>query len=70
MELIQGRGMMDRIFEHGGCHGETPNSCHCCCEVIGGESRGCAGGPGVLECVAAALLAVHDAAEYLQVLYC
>lgn len=31
---------------------------------------GAAGGPGVLGCVAAALLAVHDAAKCWLILYC
>ena len=36
--------------------------------VVGGG--GAAGGPGVLGCVAAALLAVHDAAKCWLILYC
>lgn len=71
--------MRHQTFEHEVCHEATPGSCHCYCEEVEGAEdededegvrRGCDGGPGVLECVAAALLAERDAAEYLQVLYC
>lgn len=75
--------MLYQTVGSGECHAATSGMCldHCQGEEqeeqerrrsgsVSGSGSGSVRGPGVLLCVAAALLATLDAAKMLKVLYC